>query len=346
MLVATFNATTGWAGKTITHDAGVFSLEGHGPITAADVMAYDRQGFLSWTNAGTRAWVGSKAGVRPSTAPPTDEAIEPVEVSPASEVRAGLESEDEVLAVPAHGPKLAFGGRGGENAAISALAGTVGPCPDRTLPESDGTRVSLGAALWPLEAFPERLPATASELLPSAEEELQSQLRTLRSGATPAERMAAARALGKTGDRRFVEPLGELLLDEWQVYPDGSRVSSPGLHKASAEALANIGGAQSVGLLGLSLLRGGVNAQYDAAALGRIGGPVAYDAREAGDQSRVGGVLRSASPRPRKVSPPRQEMEMAMRTFRSACEATRDAEQPRDWRGPRGVEVSALERRR
>ncbi len=60
MLIATFGPTTGWNGKTITREGDVFILEGHGPISAADVMEHDRQGNLVWTNAGTRAWVGAK----------------------------------------------------------------------------------------------------------------------------------------------------------------------------------------------------------------------------------------------------------------------------------------------
>ena len=61
MLVATFGPSTGWNGKTITYDASVFTLEGQGPIGAADVMAYDAQGHLIWTAGGTRAWVASQA---------------------------------------------------------------------------------------------------------------------------------------------------------------------------------------------------------------------------------------------------------------------------------------------
>lgn len=61
MLIATFGPSTGWAGKTITREGDTFILEGHGPITAADVMEYDRPGHLVWADAGTRAWVGSLA---------------------------------------------------------------------------------------------------------------------------------------------------------------------------------------------------------------------------------------------------------------------------------------------
>ena len=77
MLIATFGPSTGWAGKTITHEGDVFTLEGHGPITAADVMEYDRQGHLVWTNDGTRAWVGSKVRsalpVKPQPEPTHDQ---------------------------------------------------------------------------------------------------------------------------------------------------------------------------------------------------------------------------------------------------------------------------------
>ena len=38
MPVATFGPATGWVGKKITHDSGQFVLEGHGAITAANVM--------------------------------------------------------------------------------------------------------------------------------------------------------------------------------------------------------------------------------------------------------------------------------------------------------------------
>lgn len=47
MLGATFGPSTGWAGKTITFEDERFILEGHGPISAAGVMKYDRQGHLT-----------------------------------------------------------------------------------------------------------------------------------------------------------------------------------------------------------------------------------------------------------------------------------------------------------
>jgi hypothetical protein len=68
MLIATFGPTTAWVGKRITWDHGVFTVEGQGPVTAAHVMEYDRQGHVIWVNEGARAWVGSRvaAGASPA----------------------------------------------------------------------------------------------------------------------------------------------------------------------------------------------------------------------------------------------------------------------------------------
>jgi hypothetical protein len=74
MLIATFGPTTAWVGKQITHEGGAFVLEGHGAITAAGIMEYDRQGHLLWVNDGTRAWVGSKAMRAEAPAAPTSPA--------------------------------------------------------------------------------------------------------------------------------------------------------------------------------------------------------------------------------------------------------------------------------
>jgi hypothetical protein len=62
ILVATFGSTTEWVGRTIVQEGGVFVLEGHGRVSAADVMSYDRDGHLVWPSEGSRAWVGSQAG--------------------------------------------------------------------------------------------------------------------------------------------------------------------------------------------------------------------------------------------------------------------------------------------
>ena len=60
MLVATFNATTGWAGRQITWQDDRFVLDGHGVIAAADVMHYDRQGHLDWPSEEMRSWAAAR----------------------------------------------------------------------------------------------------------------------------------------------------------------------------------------------------------------------------------------------------------------------------------------------
>jgi len=68
MQIATFTTTTDWAGRHIEYDDGVFSLEGQGPITAADVLAYDRRGQIEWAYAGLREWAQEVAAA--TAAPP------------------------------------------------------------------------------------------------------------------------------------------------------------------------------------------------------------------------------------------------------------------------------------
>jgi hypothetical protein len=61
MLIATFGPTTAWFGRAIAYDSGVFLLEGHGPISAGEVMRYDEQGHLVWASDWTRDWVTKQA---------------------------------------------------------------------------------------------------------------------------------------------------------------------------------------------------------------------------------------------------------------------------------------------
>ena len=68
LVVATFGKTTAWLGKAITYDAGVFTLEQFGPITAADVLSYSDQGHLVWAYDGLEAWVRGLAEPLPSQA--------------------------------------------------------------------------------------------------------------------------------------------------------------------------------------------------------------------------------------------------------------------------------------
>ncbi len=66
MLIATFGPSTAsaWVGRTITYDDPSFVLQGHGPIAAEDVLAYDRAGRLLWAYEGLREWVGEMADPR------------------------------------------------------------------------------------------------------------------------------------------------------------------------------------------------------------------------------------------------------------------------------------------
>jgi len=68
-LIATFNATTGWTGRRITFTAGSFLLDGHGPVAAADVLAYGQRGQLDWAHDGMRTWVAQLAARQASAAP-------------------------------------------------------------------------------------------------------------------------------------------------------------------------------------------------------------------------------------------------------------------------------------
>lgn len=97
MVIATFGPTTGWVGKPITFENEVFTLEGYGPITAADVMGYDRQGHLLWPSEEMRAWCAQRAGVAPT--PP----VQAGPVTPESTVeadRTAVESTEAAAAAP------------------------------------------------------------------------------------------------------------------------------------------------------------------------------------------------------------------------------------------------------
>ena len=78
MLVATFGPTTGWSGKVITLEGEVFTLQDYGPITALDVLTYDRQGQLVWADGRMRAWVESEAGSALGSPEESTPALEPM----------------------------------------------------------------------------------------------------------------------------------------------------------------------------------------------------------------------------------------------------------------------------
>ena len=55
-IIATFNSSTGWAGRTVSYQNGGLFLEDHGPITAAGLLEYDRLGQVNWSRDGLREW--------------------------------------------------------------------------------------------------------------------------------------------------------------------------------------------------------------------------------------------------------------------------------------------------
>ena len=122
MLIATFGANTGWAGKTISFENDTFVLEGYGSIQAADVMEYDRQGHLAWVNDGTRAWVGAKA--RKETRPSS---IVPATSPSSTTLIAGGSAVTDMLATPPAADAAPSASTGGGGVATSVLPGTTLP---------------------------------------------------------------------------------------------------------------------------------------------------------------------------------------------------------------------------
>lgn len=59
VIVAAFNATTGWLGRTIEYDEAqrCFVLQDDGLLRAGDVVTYDERGQLAWAQSELRDWV-------------------------------------------------------------------------------------------------------------------------------------------------------------------------------------------------------------------------------------------------------------------------------------------------
>jgi len=81
MIIATFRPTTAWVGRSITYEDGQFVLEGHGPVAAASVTDYDRQGHLDWAYDGLREWAYETAG-QPAPPPVAEATAQPASPSP------------------------------------------------------------------------------------------------------------------------------------------------------------------------------------------------------------------------------------------------------------------------
>jgi hypothetical protein len=68
VLVATFNRKSAWPGRPIDYYGHTFVLADHGPITAAHILAYRRQGVLDVSDDFWRALDDQR---RAASAPPT-----------------------------------------------------------------------------------------------------------------------------------------------------------------------------------------------------------------------------------------------------------------------------------
>jgi len=64
MLIATFNATTGWHGKKIERIGKRLFIEGIGAIAPLNVFEYEASGQIDWVSEGVRALVGGMANQR------------------------------------------------------------------------------------------------------------------------------------------------------------------------------------------------------------------------------------------------------------------------------------------
>ena len=55
--MATFTSATGWSGRRILSDRGMLQIEGVCTVLPADVLAYARQGQISWASDTMREWI-------------------------------------------------------------------------------------------------------------------------------------------------------------------------------------------------------------------------------------------------------------------------------------------------
>ncbi len=115
LLVAVFNQSSEWPGRTITYEdvPHQFILEGRGPISAQALLGHDAQGQLDWADEGLRDWTQRAAQAASQATQPDGEAP------------------------PPSGERYAAGPKGAGIRAPTATAGSSGP--DR-LPNVEPTR--------------------------------------------------------------------------------------------------------------------------------------------------------------------------------------------------------------
>lgn len=111
MLVATFNETTGWKGRTIDYENGQLTLQGVGPVSAVTVALYDSQGHLTWPYQEMREWLLAQAEALPSGGLPQVSSSEAICACPVC--RSGrLVQEKQNVVCPACGALFKRKGRG------------------------------------------------------------------------------------------------------------------------------------------------------------------------------------------------------------------------------------------
>jgi hypothetical protein len=177
MLIATFNETTGWAGKTITFEDGSFTLEGLGPVSPKNIMEYGRRGHLTWASDGTRAWVGAKV-LSPAGPPPQQ--TEPNATSttsadeearqPATGADALAQVEDgRVITIATFGPATAFAGKKITREADAFIPEGQGPISaaeiivrDSQDQPADGAPAKVGSKVNAAPGQPERAAVSAT----------------------------------------------------------------------------------------------------------------------------------------------------------------------------------------
>ena len=174
MLVATFNATTGWAGRQITWQDDRFVLDGHGVIAAADVMHYDRQGHLDWPSEEMRSWAAARlsweqAVTASAAVTPAAPQQVPTEAVASEPVAAGQAAAGQAASEATTAGTAVFGGSaavqpGAAPAAADALAN---PAAAETV-ASELTPSELAAA-EPAATEPPAGPAAAREPAAAAE---------------------------------------------------------------------------------------------------------------------------------------------------------------------------------
>jgi len=173
MLIATFGPTTAWVGKKITRDGDALILEDHGPISAQDIMEYDRQGHLVWVNDGTRAWIGAKAkGSQPSHAAAAATATAPSKTTeaPGSTTGAGSRSPPRKPTYLKRALLLAIALLVVTNVALLLLIAGVFRGPSKAVdsvaqtaaPQSQASVASGGPTTAPAASWPAQLAGTWS----------------------------------------------------------------------------------------------------------------------------------------------------------------------------------------